>query len=271
MNLDELEAVVTEVAPAAVAAGKVKVTAADICAALRKRYCGQEATVVFEVAQGTGSRAHRHLDAIAMELWPSRGLALHGIEIKVSLYDFRNERRDPEKAEQLARFCDYFWIAAPVGVVPLEEMPSAWGLFEYEGGKLFIKKQPIKTDAQPVDRNFLAGMMRAASRGVSEIEKDAILNQRREELEDGFRKRVDERAKRMVGENAEDAENWRKLVTALKGKPDEYVYAPDVIDAIKFIVGSKFLKSWDGVRNLHERMVKAAKDIGDNLDALKIP
>ena len=63
------------------------ITAGDIRASLRRHYAAPEAAICFEVAQGTGTHARRHLDAVAMELWPSRGLALIGIEIKVDYYD----------------------------------------------------------------------------------------------------------------------------------------------------------------------------------------
>jgi len=66
--------------------------AADIRAAMRRWFAPPESAIVYEVAQSTGARAHRHLDAVAMELWPSRGLAIHGIEIKVNLYDWRREK-----------------------------------------------------------------------------------------------------------------------------------------------------------------------------------
>lgn len=69
--------------------GKTDMRADAVRAALKRRYAQPECAVVFEVAQATGFSANRHLDAIAMELWPSRGLALHGIEIKVDLYDWQ--------------------------------------------------------------------------------------------------------------------------------------------------------------------------------------
>ena len=40
-----------------------------------------------------GSR-RRYADAVAMNLWPSKGLALHGFEIKVSRSDFLTELRE---------------------------------------------------------------------------------------------------------------------------------------------------------------------------------
>ena len=136
-----------------------KMTAPDVRAALKAYYCQPEYGIVFEVARSTGHAARRHLDALAMDLWPSRGLAIHGIEIKVSRSDFRNEIKQPEKAEEIAEFCDYFWIAAPAGIVPIEEMPKAWGLYEVsEAGRITIKKQPEKTEAKPVTRAFMAAI-----------------------------------------------------------------------------------------------------------------
>src|SRR6266850_716864 len=95
------------------------ITAAEVRAALKRYFAQPNYGIVFEVAKATGFNARRHLDAMAMGLWPSRGLTLMGIEIKVSRYDWRKERDEPQKAEELAKFCDYFCVAAPAGVVPL--------------------------------------------------------------------------------------------------------------------------------------------------------
>lgn len=249
-----------------------KVTAADVRVALRRRWGGQEATVVFEVAQGTGSHANRHLDAIAMELWPSRGLSIHGIEIKVNLYDWRREKANPAKAEEIARFCDYFWIAAPAKVVPLDELPSAWGLLELcADGRLIVAKQAVKTDAQALTRNFLAAMMRAASRSLDPNDVDAALAQRSKDLEENFKTRVKEVAQLELGQRNEDAEQWRMLMDVLKEKPGEYLYSPEVIAAVRFVLKTNFVRSYDSVRSIHDHLMQAAVAIGERLDVLQVP
>ena len=60
-----------------------RTSAADIHAALRLRYAQPEWAIMFEVANGTGAAQRRYADAIAMNLFPSRGLCVHGFEVKV--------------------------------------------------------------------------------------------------------------------------------------------------------------------------------------------
>lgn len=64
--------------------------------ALRQKFPAQEYALFFEVRSATGFPGRlRSADALAMSLWPSRGLELHGFEIKVSLQkvltDFERE------------------------------------------------------------------------------------------------------------------------------------------------------------------------------------
>lgn len=99
-----------------------------------------------------------------MSLWRSRGLTLWGIEIKVSRSDWRRELKDPAKADSIFRFCDGWLIVAPVGVVPLDEVPPTWGLWELTpGGKWKYTRQPPKLAPDPLDRPFLAALLRRAS------------------------------------------------------------------------------------------------------------
>jgi len=78
-----------------------------------------------QVRNGTGylRNTTRTADAIAMSLYPSRGLDLHGFEIKVSRTDWLGELKNPEKAEAIAQFCDYWWIVAPKEIINLDEVP----------------------------------------------------------------------------------------------------------------------------------------------------
>jgi hypothetical protein len=214
-------------------------TAADIRAALRRHYPRQEAAISFEVAQGTGHMAHRHLDAVVMDLWPSRGLALHGIEVKVNLYDWRREKADPEKAEQIARFCDFFSIAAPAGLIPQDELPPAWGLIEVTpDGVIKTAIRPTKTEAQPITRAFMAAMLRGCQREDPEGVRAQIEAERRK-LQEEHANRVREEAERIAALRQEQGANWKKLVEAIGEDPESYVYDQDVIKAVKAVYIAK--------------------------------
>lgn len=227
-----------------------KLRSHEIRAALKRRYPSPECGIVFEVAQGTGHQAARHLDAVAMELWPSRGLALHGIEIKVDLYDWRREKANPEKAEQIARFCDYFWIAAPAGVVPQDELPSAWGLLEVMPDDGVTQTKPaFKTDAQPVDRAFLAAILRAASRMESGL-VEALIAKERQDLEKTFELRLTQKAEALAERRGDDSKCWRDLIEALGGSPGEFWHDREMIAAVKAVMKSGVTDTYGGLASI---------------------
>lgn len=78
-----------------------QVTAGDVMVALAHRYPAPGYALLPQVANGTGYAASRHCDAIALSLWPSRGIRLHGFEIKVARSDWLRELKDPAKAEAI--------------------------------------------------------------------------------------------------------------------------------------------------------------------------
>ncbi len=136
---------------------------------LKERFAAPEYAFLPHVRNGTGyvRRTTRTADALAMGLWPSRGLDLHGFEIKSDRRDWLNEKANPEKAEEIARFCDRWWLVtgAP-GIVHVGELPPAWGLLVAEGGKLVLKMEAQKLEAQPLDRAQLAAILRRAAECV---------------------------------------------------------------------------------------------------------
>jgi hypothetical protein len=59
---------------------------------LAARYCAPAWAIFYEVANATGANGSRYADAVAMSLYPSRGLELHGFEVKKSRWDWVRER-----------------------------------------------------------------------------------------------------------------------------------------------------------------------------------
>lgn len=138
-----------------------KLTTADVYAALRLRYTQPEWALMFEVAASTGW-AGRYADAIAMNMYPSRGLALHGHEVKISRSDWLRELKQPEKAEAISQYCDFWWVVALPDIVKDGELPLGWGLMELRGKSLKIVTKAPQRDTVPLDRNFMAAMLRRA-------------------------------------------------------------------------------------------------------------
>jgi len=175
----------------------LKLKSRDIKAAMLNRWAAPEWAIMWEVGQGTGSMSGRRADAVMMSLWPSRGLELHGVEIKVSRSDWKREAADPTKAEAIAKYCHRWWIHTPEGVVDdVSDMPPAWGLREWTGKKWITRKDAEKTEATPVSYHFLAAMLRRSDEGAralamaaTDAERQALISERAKIQED-FHARV---------------------------------------------------------------------------------
>lgn len=170
------------------------VSTAQLREALRKHYAAPAYALLEEVRSHTGHRGgtERYADAIAMSLWPSRGLSIHGIEIKASRSDWIREREDPEKAERIAKHCDrWILVTGPGVVLDLGEVPPAWGWLEYGGGKLHTRREgQQRTDVAPITRDWLASLLRRAA----ESQQHALANYvPRASLEEEIEKRVEGR------------------------------------------------------------------------------
>jgi hypothetical protein len=169
------------------------ITAADIRAAMLKKWAAPEWATMWEVNNGTGiNGGRRYADAIMMSLWPSRGLELHGVEIKVRKSDWKREAADPTKAELIAAYCDRWWIHTPPGIVDLTELPPAWGLREWSGRQWKTIKEAERTEARPMDRAFLAALLRRNDEAQKKHARD-MLEVERARMEQQFRDRVETR------------------------------------------------------------------------------
>jgi hypothetical protein len=117
---------------------------------------------------GTGYSRESRADAISMHLWPSapQGLELIGYELKVSRGDWLRELKQPNKADPIKQFCDrWYVVGADVSIVKYaDELPKGWGLMFAEDGKLVTMIEAPKLEPLPLDRAFIAALMRRATR-----------------------------------------------------------------------------------------------------------
>jgi hypothetical protein len=138
-----------------------KTSAAGVLAALRAGPFPAAAFAwLYEVSNATGWGRKRYADALVLQCWPSRGIFLTGIEVKVDRYDWARELRNPEKAEEIQQWCSYFYLAAPPGVVNLDEVPKAWGLYVVDGKKATRVKEAPEQKPKPLTRAFVASILR---------------------------------------------------------------------------------------------------------------
>lgn len=132
------------------------------------RYPGSSWAFIRHVNEGTGARAGRILDALAMSLWPSRGLHLHGIEAKCHRSDWLRELDQPAKADGWVMACHAFYLATPPGVAKIEELPTGWGLIEV-GDKVKVLRESEQRHPQPPNWQRLAAILRAATKAGEDV------------------------------------------------------------------------------------------------------
>lgn len=153
--------------------------AEDVVQQLRKSfYSEREWAFLPQVADSTGSGYGRTADAIALNCWPSRGMELHGFEIKTYRGDFKREMEKPEKAEAVAQYCDRWFLVVPESLkITPDDLPPTWGLFVM-GEKPALAKPAAKLDAKPLTRAFIASVLRAAQKegGIPTSEHQRLLN-----------------------------------------------------------------------------------------------
>lgn len=131
--------------------------------ALAEKYSLPYHILLWEVRNATGFKATRALDAIAVGLYVSRGQFINGFEIKHSRADWLTELKHPEKAETIAKFCDYFFlVTADEKIAKLEEIPELWGWMVLRGSLLKVLKKAEKLPAIPLDRQMLCAILYAA-------------------------------------------------------------------------------------------------------------
>lgn len=142
--------------------GPEPISTEQVMEALRQRYQPPAWAFLPQVRNGTGwQRSTRTADALAMSLWPSRGLELHGFEVKVSRSDWKRELDNPAKAEEIAGFCDRWWlVVGDAEIVQPGELPATWGLLAPNGDSLACTVEAQRLDAKQLDRSFVAAILR---------------------------------------------------------------------------------------------------------------
>ena len=160
---------------------RVRTTERDMLNMLGQRYSvvSQGVSVRYAYAEhvrsAAGFDATRTADFIAMDLWPGKGLHLHGHEVKVSRSDWLVELRDPSKAEEFKRYMDRWWLViSDRDMVKPGELPDGWGLMapgkrvarpgeRTHGCLQVIRPAPLLTP-DPLPRTMLAALMRATQK-----------------------------------------------------------------------------------------------------------
>lgn len=141
--------------------------------ALRAHFRSEEYALLFEVRNEAGFRATNSADAIAMNMWSSRGLEVHGVEIKSHRSDWLHELKRPAKAEAIFKYCDRFWlVAATENVVKKEEVPVSWGFMQLKNNRLYTIVKAPQLKPKAMTRSFIAALIKRATTDV--VHTDSI-------------------------------------------------------------------------------------------------
>lgn len=241
---------------------------ADVRVALRERYCKPEWAIFFEVANSTGARHLRYADAVAMNLFPSRGLEIHGFEVKVDRRDWIKELKNPDKAEAVFKYCDRWWVVATEHVVRPDELPSTWGLIEAKNGKL--RQDVIAPLLKPVrlDRAFAAALIRrAGERDEQEIQ--AAVEVATQQIREQERARADSDISRHDSKRKELEQKLAKVqeqtgIDLLSWTPTE-----TVVSAIRFAISADLFCAYNGIKGMRNQAQKLIETIDSALKEVK--
>lgn len=253
--------------------GKKYGTAAEIQASLSEYFPRNEYAVMFEVSNDAGFGRSRSADAVAMGLWPSRGLRIHGIEIKVSRSDLLKELATPAKAEAVAQYCDHWWIACPVEMLRGDDLvpriPQGWGILAWtpavgDGTGKAAKPATLRVyrdapfltadvDRSALPRGFVACLLRRASEadaGMVQAMVDKQLEPRIKAIEDRHERRVAE----YRDHNAQALKTLEEFRT--RTGLDMGRWGPDegLIAAINAVHTSRLFERYGGIEILAEKM-----------------
>lgn len=182
---------------------------------LKLQYDSREWVLLPQVRAATGGYVERTADAIAMNCWRSRGLVLHGFEFKSRRSDWRRELAKPEKQEQgIYRYCDRWWIVSGhPDIIKAGEVPDTWGFARPDGDKLKIVRKAPKLKPVPMDRAFIASVLRNI-RDKSGLPETIL----RKKYAEGF----EEGRKQALGMRQLEAERWKREHEQLKSLVAEF-------------------------------------------------
>jgi hypothetical protein len=130
-----------------------------------------------------------------VNLYPSRGLAMNGIELKRHRGDWLNELKNPKKAENIFQYCDYFWLLTTDDkVAKIEEIPKSWGWLCIKGDRVFTKKPAPILKPKPISRSFMCAMLKRATDKSGYVHRDSI----KSEIEQAKKYAIDDSEMRVI-------------------------------------------------------------------------
>ena len=96
-----------------------------------------------------GSNAWEEPDAIG---WTSGSSIL--VECKASRSDFRSDAAKPYRRNPETGMGEFRYYLTPKGLLDLDEIPPRWGLIEYDGKLVRMRKVPVRFQNRAHDREM---------------------------------------------------------------------------------------------------------------------
>ena len=203
-----------------------KLSALDVKNILRKKYPMPEYEIFFEVSSSTGNGNNtRYADAIAFNTFSSRGYKITGFEIKVNRSDLLKELKSPEKAEEIFKYCDEWYLVVANGILKEnDEIPDNWGILEInEKSKIKVLKKSKKNPDVILDRKFVASLLREKNRPLkNEIaEKEKLI---REEYLEKYSQMVENEVQRRLTNPLRNPETvlTQKIRKIISDNPEKF-------------------------------------------------
>jgi len=194
---------------------------------------------------------------VAMNLFPSRGLAIHGVEIKVSRSDWLSELKKPGKSAPIQQYCDFWWLAAPKDVLKIDELPMTWGYLELQGSRLVAVKKAPQLTPKALDREFAAALIRRAGQHDAETLRTAVQKETA-----GIHERAEQRSKMEIEHRTHHYQALLKQVDAFEEASGIKIGRHYDGKRLGEGVRALFIERWDslphrlkGMLNSHKKMV----------------
>lgn len=230
-------------------------TSSEIFHRLKKKYPPDEYALLAEVGDGTGAARRRTVDALAMSLWPSRGLEVHGFEFKSNRSDWLREKENPAKADAIQKYCDRWWLVVGSKEIVMEdEVPKTWGVIVPHGKGLRVQWQPRQhLKPEQLSRSFLAAIFRRFA-APPEDSREQRLTDLSARYEAGYTE-----AKRFYSNRESVLAGRVKRFEESSGLTVAFWDGEKVGEAVRFILKGDFAASLNALNKLRDESEKIFK------------
>ena len=107
---------------------------------------------------------------------------------------------------------------------------------------------------------FLGALLRRIAKTDDAFVQSAVAAAA-EELRQQMKAEAEKEALRRMDDLRREAEQWIKLRDLLKQKPDDFVFAEDVVDALRVVLRSGVAGTYGGLRSLVDTVDRCQKDL----------